>query len=88
MARGPCHSGKAHASLPPHFPAKATGIVLAMTGGRRDDTKAKGGAKSRRDRLDEALRANLAKRKAQARARREAATSKGNDPDKPGGDGD
>jgi hypothetical protein len=59
-----------------------------MTGGRQDDAKAKGGAKSRRDRLDEALRANLAKRKAQARARREAATSKGNDPDKPGGDGD
>ena len=59
-----------------------------MTGGRRDDAKAKGGAKSRRDRLDQALRANLAKRKAQARARREAATSKGNDPDKPGGDGD
>ena len=59
-----------------------------MTEGRRNDAKAKGGAKSRRDRLDEALRANLAKRKAQARARREAATSKGNDPDKPGGDGD
>ena len=88
MARGPCHSGKAHASLPPHFPAKATGIVLAMTGEQRHDAKAKGGAESRRDRLDEALRANLAKRKAQARARREAATSKGNDPDKPGGDGD
>ena len=45
-----------------------------MTDGR-DDAKAKGGAKSRRDRLDEALRANLGKRKAQARARREAATS-------------
>ena len=59
-----------------------------MTEGRRDDAKAKGAAKSRRDRLDEALRANIAKRKAQARARREAATSKGNDPDKPGGDGD
>ena len=88
MARGPCHSGKAHASLPRHFPAKATGIVFAMTRGRRDDTKAKGGAKSRRDRLDEALRANLGKRKAQARARREAATSSGNDRQKPGGDGD
>ena len=50
-----------------------------MTDGRRDDAKAKGGAKSRRDRLDEALRANLAKRRAQARARREAATSTGND---------
>jgi hypothetical protein len=59
-----------------------------MTDGRRDDTKAKGAAKSRRDRLDEALRANLARRKAQARARREAATTKGNDRDKPDGDGD
>ena len=87
MARGPCHSGKIHASLPQHFPSKATGIGLAMTDGR-DDAKAKGGAKSRRDRLDEALRANLGKRKAQARARREAATSRGNDRQKPGGDGD
>jgi hypothetical protein len=59
-----------------------------MTGGRQDDAKAKGGIKSRRDRLDEALRANLAKRKAQARARRESATSRGNDRKKPGGDGD
>jgi hypothetical protein len=87
MARGPCHSAKIHASLPQHFPSKATGIGLAMTDGR-DDAKAKGGAKSRRDRLDEALRANLGKRKAQARARREAATSSGNDRQKPGGDGD
>jgi hypothetical protein len=59
-----------------------------MTGGRQDDAKAKGGTKSRRDRLNEALRANLAKRKAQARARRESATSRGNDRKKPGGDGD
>ena len=88
MARGPCHSGKAHASLPQYFPAKATGIVFAMTGGGGDDTKAKGGAKSRRDRLDEALRANLAKRKAQARNRRETATSPGNDRRKPDGDGE
>ena len=58
-----------------------------MTDGR-DDAKAKGGAKSRRDRLDEALRANLGKRKAQAHARREAATSGGNDRQKPDGDGD
>jgi len=42
MARGPCHSGKIHASLPQHFPSKATGIGLAMTDGR-DDAKAKGG---------------------------------------------
>ena len=88
MARGPCHSGKAHASLPQHFPARAAGIVLAMTGGRRDDANAKDVAKSRRDRLDEALRANLAKRKAQAKARREAATSAGNDRKRPGGDGE
>ena len=88
MAGGPCHSVKAHASLPPHFPLRPTGIVLPMTEGQRNDAKAEGGAKSRRDRLDEALRANLAKRKAQARARREAATSKGDDPDTPGGDGD
>jgi hypothetical protein len=59
-----------------------------MTGEQRHDAKAKGGAESRRDRLDEALRANLAKRKAQARARRESATSRGNDRKKPGGDGD
>jgi hypothetical protein len=59
-----------------------------MTGGRQDDAKAKCGAKSRRDRLNEALRANLAKRKAQARARRESATSRGNDRKKPGGEGD
>jgi hypothetical protein len=88
VARGPCHSVKAHASLPRHFPSKATGIVLAMTGGRRDDANAKDGAKSRRDRLDEALRANLAKRKAQARARRETATSPGNDRRKPDGYGE
>ena len=87
MARGPCHSGKIHASLPQHFPSKATGIGLAMTDGR-DDAKAKGGAKSRRDRLDGALRANLGKRKAQARARREAAITRGDDRQKPGGDGD
>jgi len=74
-------------ACPQHFPSKATGIGLAMTDGR-DDAKAEGGAKSRRDRLEEALRANLGKRKAQARARREAATSRGNDRQKPDGDGD
>jgi hypothetical protein len=58
-----------------------------MTDGR-DDAKAKGGAKSRRDRLGEALRANLAKRKAQARGRREAAITRGDDRQKPDGDGD
>ena len=60
---------------------------MAMTDGR-DDAKAKGGAKSRRDRLDESLRANLGKRKAQARARREAAITRGDDRQKPDGDGD
>ena len=75
-------------ACPSISPPGSAGIVLAMTGGRRDDAKAKGGAKSRRDRLDEALRANLAKRKAQARARRETATSPGNDRRKPDGDGE
>ena len=60
---------------------------MAMTDGR-DDAGAKGGAKSRRDRLDEALRANLGKRKAQARARREAAITREDDRQKPDGDGD
>ena len=50
--------------------------------------KEAGGPKRRRERLDEALRANLAKRKAQVRARREAATTQGNDRRKPDGDGD
>ena len=90
MARGPCHSGKIHASLgPSHLTLKgAAGIDLAMTGGERDDAKTASEAKTRRHRLSEALRANLAKRKAQARARRETATSPGNDPRKPDGDGE
>jgi len=50
-----------------------------MTGGRQDDAKVAGGTKTRRERLEEAMRANLSKRKAQKRARREAATTKGND---------
>jgi hypothetical protein len=56
-----------------------------MSAARHDDEKPKGPAKDRRKRLDEALRANLAKRKAQARARRELATSSGEDDWKPGG---
>ena len=56
-----------------------------MSAARHDDEKPKGPAKDRRKRLDEALRANLAKRKAQARARREVATSSGDDDWKPGG---
>jgi hypothetical protein len=60
-----------------------------MTGGRqRDGVKTLRGPKTRRDRLKEALRANLGKRKAQASARREAATTAGNDGRKPDRDGD
>jgi hypothetical protein len=59
-----------------------------MAGRQRDDAKTGSGAKTRRDRLEEELRANLGKRKAQARARSEAATTKGNDRQKPDGDGD
>jgi hypothetical protein len=59
-----------------------------MTGEHWDDAKPKGAAKTRRDRLGKALRANLGRRKAQERARRETATTKGNDRDKPGADGD
>src|SRR5262249_17917719 len=62
------------------------GIDLAMTGGRQDDAKVAGGTKTRRERLEEAMRANLAKRKAQKKARRKAATTKGNDRQKPTGD--
>jgi hypothetical protein len=69
-------------------PDWAAGIGLAMTRRQEDDAKPKGAAKTRRDRLDEALRANLGKRKAQSKARREAATSQENDPLKPAGDGE
>ena len=58
---------------------------MVMSAARQDDEKPKGAAKDRRRRLDEALRANLAKRKAQAKARREVATSSGEDDGKPGG---
>ena len=61
---------------------------LAMSGRQRDDAKTASEGKTRRERLSEALRANLGKRKAQARARRETATSSGNDRQKPDGDGD
>jgi len=50
-----------------------------MTGRRRDETKIAGGAEARRARFGDELRANLAKRKAQNRARREAATTGGED---------
>src|SRR4029077_18889636 len=72
MARGPCHSGKIHASLPQHFPSKATGIGLAMTDGR-DDAKAEGGAKSRPHRLGEGKEANAGGGANPRRARREEA---------------
>ncbi|HET7851949.1 MAG TPA: hypothetical protein VFK91_04305 [Methyloceanibacter sp.] len=66
----------------------AAGIDLAMTGGEQDDAKTASEAKTRRHRLSEALRANLAKRKAQARARREAAITRGDDRQKPEEDRD
>ena len=59
-----------------------------MTEGRQDKAKTAGGTKSRRERLEEALRANLAKRKAQKKARRESATTQGNDRRRPDGDGE
>jgi hypothetical protein len=59
-----------------------------MTGNRYDETKDRGGTKTRRERLEEALRANLAKRKAQKKARREAATTEDDDRQKADGDGD
>jgi hypothetical protein len=55
-----------------------------MTGNSKD----RGGTKTRRERLEEALRANLAKRKAQKKARREAATTEDDDRQKADGDGD
>ncbi len=58
-----------------------------MSGQERDEAKTGTGAKTRGDRLEEALRANLGKRKAQARARRETATTKGNDRQKRDGEG-
>ena len=59
-----------------------------MSAARENDRKPKKGTKPRHERLEEALRANLAKRKAQARARREGATTSGNDGKTPGGDGE
>ncbi|MGA8690663.1 MAG: hypothetical protein ACLQF1_10750 [Methyloceanibacter sp.] len=44
-----------------------------MTGRQRDATRTVGGAEPRRARLAEELRANLGKRKTQAKARRELA---------------
>ena len=64
------------------------GYKLGMTGNRYDETKDRGGTKTRRERLEEALRANLAKRKAQKKARREAATTEDDDRQKADGDGD
>jgi hypothetical protein len=50
-----------------------------MIGQKRDDTRSASGAEARRARQAEELRANLARRKAQMRARREAATTDGED---------
>jgi hypothetical protein len=55
--------------------------------GAQDDEK-KRAAKTRGDRLAEVLRANLAKRKAQSKARREAATSRADDRLRRDGDGE
>jgi hypothetical protein len=57
-----------------------------MTEGRQDKAKTASGTKTRRERLEEALRANLAKRKAQKKAR--TAITQGNDRQKPDGDGE
>ncbi len=46
-----------------------------MTGGKSEEARKPGKAKERRARLGEALRANLLRRKAQARARLKPATS-------------
>ena len=59
-----------------------------MTEGPRDKTKTTGGTKTRRERLEEALRANLTKRKAQKKARRETAITQGNDRRKSDVDGE
>jgi hypothetical protein len=59
-----------------------------MTGKRHDETKHRGGTKTRRQRLEEALRANLGKRKAQKKARRETATTEDDDRQKADGDRD
>ena len=59
-----------------------------MTEGPQDKAKTASGTKTRRERLEEALRANLAKRKAQKKARRETAMTQGNDRRKPDGDGE
>jgi hypothetical protein len=59
-----------------------------MSGRQRDYAKTASEGKTRRHRLSEALRANLAKRKAQAKVRREAAITQGDDRQKPDGDGD
>jgi hypothetical protein len=50
-----------------------------MAGQKCDDTRSARGAEARRARQAEELRANLVRRKAQMRARREAATTEGED---------
>ena len=72
----------------PFHPKGAAVISLGMTEGRQDKAKTASGTKTRRERLEEALRANLARRKAQKKARRETAITQGNDQRKPDGDGE
>jgi hypothetical protein len=50
-----------------------------MAGQKCDDTRGARGAEARRARQAEELRANLVRRKVQMRARREAATTEGED---------
>jgi hypothetical protein len=57
-----------------------------MTEGGQDKAKTASGTKTRRERLEEALRANLAKRKTQKKAR--TAITQGNDRQKHDGDGE
>ena len=71
---------------PPILPPRAAGISLVMTEDRQDKAKTASGTKTRRERLEEALRANLAKRKAQKKA--QTAITQGNDRQKSDGDGE
>jgi hypothetical protein len=68
------------------FARRRGSVSLAMSGGKDDKTTTVPGANIRHARLSEALRANLAKRKAQAKARREAQETRGKDRQRPGGE--
>ena len=53
---------------------------------RKDDARTRAGGQGRDDRLKAALKANMAKRKAQARARQEARGTRDEPSAKPGGE--